>query len=80
MRLILRWTVLVVVVAGLVYGLFFESRDVMKVSAEPEVDRTVNGLEFIEDATVDGYILRKERLADLYSLKPAFAQVKDCAT
>ncbi len=52
----------------------------MKVSAEPEVERVVDGLEFIADATVDGYILRDGKLADLYSLKPAFAQVKDCAT
>jgi len=80
MRLILRWTVLVLAVAGLVYGLFAESWTVMKVSADPQVEREVNGLEFIADATVDGYILRDGSLADLYSLKPAFAQVKDCAT
>ncbi len=80
MRLMLRWAILVVAVVGLVYGLSLEKRTVMKVSAEPEVERVVNGLEFIADATVDGYILRDGKLADLYSLKPAFAQVKDCAT
>jgi hypothetical protein len=80
MRVLLRWAILVVAVAGLVYGFLMERRTIMRVSAEPQVEREVNALEFIEDATVDGYIRRDGQLADLYSLKPAFAQVKDCAT
>jgi hypothetical protein len=80
MRLVLRYAILLLAAGGLVYGLGLEKREVMKVSAEPKVEREVDGLGFIEDATVDGYILRDGQLADLYSLKPPFAQVKDCAT
>ncbi len=80
MRLILRWTVLVLVVAGLTYGLFGQTWAVKDLSAEEEKGAEVNGLEFIDGATVDRYILHKGTLANGQSLKPKFAQVEECTT
>ncbi len=59
-----------------------EADEVDEADAAGGADGTVviDGLGFIEGATTDAYILRDGRLLDAYSLKPPFAQVKDCKT
>jgi hypothetical protein len=82
MRRTLRWVLLAVALAGLVYGLAFERRTVVPITADPAVAvaETVDALTFVEGTTFDAYILRDGKLSDARSLVPAFAQVKDCKT
>jgi len=78
MKLTIRLAILLLALAGLVYGFTAEMRDVRPIGADDVQE--VDALEFVLGTTQDAYFLRDGKLNDTYSLVPAFAQVKDCKT
>jgi hypothetical protein len=75
---LIRLIVLLLIVAGLIWSVGRENHTVHSLGSDES--KAVSGSEFIEATTVDGFIRKKGKLYDVYSLTPETASIKDCKT
>ncbi len=74
--------IIILAIAGLALLLcaVFEYHRVFSLSPENQNALEINGFDFVETASYDGFTNNEGKLFDVQSLTPELLQLKDCST